>query len=116
MKRSHRIRVSSVGFEINRGSTGTAACDHQTQKLADWSGKFSWRHLWALFDDVHRIELSLRFRSVRVGSQIATDLAARELVFAIFNEVIDFPTASACIYKSWDQCFSEQKQSVCQRG
>src|SRR5229473_3720194 len=70
MKCPHRIRVSPAGFEIDRGSTCPATCDHQTQKLADWSGKFFWR-------------LSLWFRSVRVDSQIATDLAVRELVAAI---------------------------------
>jgi hypothetical protein len=100
MKCPHRIRVSRAGFEIDRRSTSTAACDGQTQKLADWSGKFFWRDLWALFDNVRRIELSLGFRSVRVASQIATDLAVRELVVFISNAVIHLSGSSSCIYKS----------------
>lgn len=94
MKCPHRIRVSPAGFEIDRGSTCPATCDHQTQKLADWSGKFFWRHIWALFDNVHCIELSLRFPSVRVASQIATDLAVCESVVVIFNEVLHFSAAN----------------------
>jgi hypothetical protein len=100
MKRPHRIRVSSAGFEFNRGSTSASARDGQTQKLADWSGKFFLRRTWVLLDNVNRIELSLRFRSVRVFSQIASDLAIRELVVVIFSEVIHFSSDSACIYKS----------------
>jgi hypothetical protein len=53
-----------------------------------------------LFDDVYRIELSLRFPRLRVNSQIATDLAVRESVVVIFDDVIHFSTASSCIYKS----------------
>src|SRR5260370_21223783 len=93
MKCPHRIRVSSAGFELDRGSTGPATCDHQTQKAADWSGKFFWRNIRALFDNLHRIKVSLRFRTIRVPSQIATDLAVRELVVVIFNTVIHFSVA-----------------------
>src|SRR6202035_1828358 len=88
------------GFEIDRGSTCPATCDHQTQKLADWRGEFLWRHIWALLDNVHRIELSLRFPSVRVTSQIATALAVCESGVVICNEVIHFFCPSLCIYKS----------------
>jgi hypothetical protein len=91
MKRAHRIRIPLAGFEFDRSSTGTASCDHQTQEPADWSGKFFWRRIWARFDNVHRIELSLCFRRVRVDSQVATDLSVRELVFVGFNNVIHFP-------------------------
>src|SRR6266436_3953455 len=90
MKCPHRICVPPAGFEFDRGSTCPATCDHQTQKLADWRGEFLWRHIWALFDNVHRIELSLRFPSVRVTSQIATDLAVCESGVVIFNEVLHF--------------------------
>jgi hypothetical protein len=91
---------TAAGFEFDRGSTCPATCDHQTQKLADWSVKFFWRHILALFDNGHRIELSLRFRSVRVDSQIATDLAVRELAVVIFNDVVHVSAAGSCIYKS----------------
>jgi hypothetical protein len=46
-----------------------------------------------LFDDGYRIELSLRFPRLRVNSQIATDLAVRESVFIIFNDVFHFSDA-----------------------
>ena len=65
-----------------------------------WSGKFFWRHIWVLFENVYRIKLNLRFRSVRVNSQAATALAVCELVFAvILNDVVHFSAASTCIYK-----------------
>ena len=98
VKCSHRIRVSSAGFEIDRGSTGTAARDHQTQKLADRSGKLFRRYIWGLFDDVRCIELDLRFRRVRVASQIAIDLAVCELLFVIFIEVIQFLLPYVLVY------------------
>src|ERR1700722_12562337 len=100
MKCPGRVRVPRAGFELDCGSTSTAARDPQAQKLADWSGKFCRCRIWALSDDIHRIELSLRFRSVRVASQIATDLAVRELDVVIFNKVIHFSAVSSCIYKS----------------
>jgi hypothetical protein len=101
MKCSHRIRVSSAGFEIDLGSTGTAACDPQTQKLADWRGKSFWRHIRALFDDVRCSELGFRFRRVRLSSQIATDLAVCEWGYVIFNEVIQFSTAESVYIQEW---------------
>jgi hypothetical protein len=66
MKRLHRIRVSPASFEIDRGSTCLATCDHQTQKLADWSGKFFWRHIWALFAAARKIHRAMRrvFRKI----------------------------------------------------
>jgi len=42
-----------------------------------WSEKFFW-----LFHNVYRF-LSLRFRTIRVDSQIATDLAVREFAFVV---------------------------------
>ena len=106
MKCSHRIRVSFAGFEIDRRSTSTAASDGQTQKLADWSGKFFWRDRWAPFDDLRRIEVSLGFRSVRVASQIATYLAVRELDVFIFNAVFHIAAANSCTYKSQAKALS----------
>jgi hypothetical protein len=41
--------------------------------------------------NVRRIELGLRFRGVRLASQIATGLAVCELVALIFNGVFNFP-------------------------
>ena len=82
MKCPHRVRVSRAGFKLDDGSPLPLTYDHQTQKLADRSGKFFWRHIWELFDNVP-IELSLRFRSVRVASQIATELAIRESVSVV---------------------------------
>jgi len=73
MKRPHRIRVSRACFEFDRGSTCAATYDRQTEKLADWSGQFFRRHI-----------------CVRIVSQIATDLAVRELVVVNFNDVIHF--------------------------
>ena len=64
MKSPRRICVSFGGFEFDRGSTGAVAYDFQTQKLADWSGKFAWRQIRAPFDNLNRIELSLRLRRV----------------------------------------------------
>ena len=59
-----------------------------------WSGEFFW-----LFHNVHRF-LSLRFRKIRVDSQIATDLAVREFAFvAMFNDVVHYSTLDTCIYK-----------------
>src|SRR5712672_3686890 len=83
MKCSHRIRVSRACFEFDRGSTCAATYDRQTEKLADWSGQFFRRHI-----------------CVRIVSQIATDLAVRELVVVNFNNVIHFSAVDSCIYKS----------------
>jgi hypothetical protein len=80
-------------LQIRPGSTRTTADDRQTQKPADRSGEFLWRHILALFENIHGIELRLRFRGVRVASQIATDLAVCELVFVLFNGIIHFSAA-----------------------
>jgi hypothetical protein len=59
-----------------------------------WSEKFFWP-----FHNVHRF-LSLRFRTIRVDSQIATDLAVREFAFvAMFNDVVHYSALDTCIYK-----------------
>jgi hypothetical protein len=56
-------------------------------------------------DRVHK--LSLYIPGVVAGSQIATVLALRELLFvANFNDVLHFFALSVCIYKTWTNKFS----------
>src|ERR1700740_2456479 len=64
------------------------------------SGKLFSRHIWAMFDNVHRLDPSLQPLSARVDSQIATDLAVRELVFVFtMNDFVHNLRLNACMYK-----------------
>ena len=80
------VRIDLLGQEV-----GPVPCWLALRVF--WSGEFFW-----LFHNVHRF-LSLRFRKIRVDSQIATDLAVREFAFvAMFNDVVHYPTLDTCMY------------------
>jgi len=97
MRLTQVARQSFVGIDLLGQELGPAPLPPAVPVIS--SGRFFSRYVWALFDNVHHLELGLRFHDILVDSQIATDVAVRELVVLIFNDVPHFSIANSCIYK-----------------
>ncbi len=99
MRLAQVSRQTFVGVDLLRQELGPTPLPLALPVF--WSGKFFWRHIWALFDNVYRIKLNLGFRSVRVNSRIATDFADRELAFVVtINDTVHYSAVNSCIYKT----------------